>query len=649
MDVDSFFKMIYNFKQQQILPYKQAVLSREGECAAMKLYKRQYYLQKIREYYQDNDLIKIMTGIRGCGKSCMMEMIMNELRWRGNAAVNLIHIDLDTKEFKNIKNAERLRIAIKEKCVPSKDGTIYLFIDEIQMIDGFETLLESLYNEGRYSIFLSASSSYILSEAFEAAFHDRYQVFEIFPLSYAEYEGMKDFNNIKKESNPILEFGRYVHDGGLPGVLMCQDAQEKQKYVNGVLDEIFKKDIAKMEKIRHVVYFKQVQDYVIETFGESVSMTRLTDYFRNYVKIPVKRETLERYLELLEKAKLVYRCNRFDIKTEKELQGDQRYYLTDLGFYFAKKTDSKVDYSLIMRNVIYMYLRSRDYNIATGRIGKRECDFVLTEYMTAGELPVGPDDYEDDTRGKRSKGSKVVAQAVAQNSITERVRAYKASKGLLDTPVKDDSGRPSAKDASGQNSVKRKMRFEEAEDEILSESNSMSDVLSQYLDARKQETSGKPVRRSRVETMEVDDEMFDEYSEDAAQERDDERSGRRPVRRSDDRVDERQDVRAGRKSAQRYVDEYDEDEDYVEDDYDDDEYVQEQDPDTPVAFYRYIKFAMTTADPYREQIEYAALDSIHGRSPKFMLTLDSETQEHGSITHLNAIVALKEEYDFNKM
>ncbi len=614
----------------------------------MKLYKRQYYLQKIREYYQDKDLIKIMTGIRGCGKSSLMEMIMNELRWRGNAAVNLIHIDLDTKEFKNIKNAEKLRIAIKEKMVPSKDGTIYLFIDEIQMIDGFEGLLESLYNEGRYSIFLSASSSYILSEDFETVFHNRYKVFEIFPLSYAEYEGIKDFNNIKKESNSILEFGRYVHDGGLPGVLQCQDAQEKQKYINGVLDEIFKKDIAKMEKIRHVVYFKQVQDYVIDTFGENVSMTRLTDYFRNYVKIPVKRETIERYLELLEKAKLVYRCNRFDIKTEKELQGDQRYYLTDLGFYFAKKTDSKVDYSLIMRNVIYMYLRSRDYNISTGRIGKRECDFVLTEYLDASELPKGHDDFDDyESKGKRSKSNKVVAQAVAQNSITERVRAYKASKGLLDTADEKKS-------VTKQDAVKRKMRFDGEDDEMISEKNTMSDVLSQYLDSKKLESSSKDdvskkniasgnkevrpreesskksavsrrnemsrtnevskakIGRRSVETMEVDDEMFDEYSDEEK-----------------------------RSTNNRYMDEldYDSTDDYVEDDAD----------NSTVVFYRYIKFAMTTADSYSEQVEYAALDSIRSESPKFMLTLDSEIQEHGRVTHLNAIEALKEEYDFTKV
>ncbi|SFG36290.1 ATP-binding protein [Oribacterium sp. WCC10] len=551
----------------------------------MKLYKRQYYLKKIREFYQNKELIKILTGIRGCGKSCMMDMIMNELRWRGNAAVNLIHIDLDTKEFKNIKNAEKLRIAIKEKMVPSKEGTIYLFIDEIQMIDDFETLIETLYNEGRYSIFLSASSSYLMSDTFKDKFEDHYKVFEIFPLSYAEYEGMKDFMSMKKEENPLLEFVRYVYDGGLPKVLQCDNAQEKQKYVLSVLDEIFKKDIAKMEKIRHVVYFKQVQEYIIDTFGESISMTRLTDYFRNYVRIPVKRETLERYLELLEKAKLVYRCNRFDIKTEKELQGEQRYYLTDLGFYFAKKTDSKIDYSLIMKNIIYMYLKSREYNVAVGRVGKRECDFVLSDIIDADQLGVDLEEKPDsDVRTaekksrstKSAKDNKVVAQAVAHNSIN--------------IPPKK----------------------EEKTDRAAEKSKAMSDMLAKYLNARmkkKDETeSREEVENTEaaeglesrtavettvtVDTIEVADEIFDNA------------------------IEENVEVEAS------------------------------QERETVLTNFRYIKFALSTADPYREQVEYAALDSIRDNYPKYMLTLDSKQQEHTGILHLNAIEALKEEREF---
>lgn len=600
----------------------------------MKLYKRQYYLKKIREFYQDKELIKILTGIRGCGKTCLMDMIINELRWRGNAAVNLIHIDLDTKEFRNIKNIEKLRIAIKEKMVPSKDGTIYLFIDEIQMVDDFETLIESLYNEGRYSIFLSASSSYLLSDTFKNKFEDHYKVFEVFPLSYSEYEGMKDFMGMKKEENPLLEFIRYVHDGGLPKVLQCDNAQEKQKYLLGMLEEIFKKDIAKMEKIRHVVYFKQVEEYIIDTLGESISMTRLTDYFRNYVRIPVKRETLERYLELLEKAKLVYRCNRFDIKTEKELQGDQRYYITDLGFYFAKKADTKVDYSLIMKNIIYMYLKSRDYNIATGRIGKKECDFVLADKIRADLLTPDPEDSKPSR--KSGKGNKVVAQAVSRNSITERIREFKAN-------------RSAAGAAQEPKAVSDKVTVEKTEDINISVAveektpstapGSMSGVFAKYIEAKRkaaQEAQAQGEKRvmsqEPVELTENNGTMF------SGKKRTDAEEGTTSV------------PEAGMKSARETIEVDDEifDGAIVSEDEEGFDLIDEEsaEPEFVLTNFRYIKFAISTADPYKEQVEYAALDSIKDLSPKYMLTLDSKIQEHNDVVHLNAIEALKEEKEF---
>ena len=599
----------------------------------MKLYKRQYYLKKIREFYQEKELIKILTGIRGCGKTCLMDMIINELRWRGNAAVNLIHIDLDTKEFRNIKNIEKLRIAIKEKMVPSKDGTIYLFIDEIQMIDEFETLIESLYNEGRYSIFLSASSTYLLSDTFKKKFEDHYKVFEVFPLSYAEYEGMKDFMGMKKEENPLLEFVRYVHDGGLPKVLQCDNAQEKQKYLLSTLEEIFKKDIAKMEKIRHVVYFKQVEEYIIDTLGESISMTRLTDYFRNYVRIPVKRETLERYLELLEKAKLVYRCNRFDIKTQKELQGDQRYYITDLGFYFAKKVDTKVDYSLIMKNIIYMYLKSRDYNIATGRIGKRECDFVLADMIRADLY--SPEDDLKPVKKDGSKGNKVVAQAVARNSITERIKEFKASRGAASNGQKAPADTGSVEKTQDINIA---VAVEEKTPEPAS--GSMSGVFAKYIEAKRKATREA---QAQVETKRV-------MSQDPVEITEEKDIGLSEKRGNDADEGSVSAAEAGMKSFKETIEvddeifegamvsEDDEGFDLIDEEAEEQKYV--------LTNFRFIKFAITTADPYKEQVEYAALDSIKDRSPKYMLTLDSKLQDHNDVIHLNAIEALKEEKEF---
>lgn len=568
-------------------------------------------------------MIKILTGIRGSGKSCIMEMIMNELRWRGNSTANLIHIDLDAKEFKNVKNVEKLRGVINERLIKSREGIIYLFIDEIQMVEGFEELLFSLYQEDRCSIFLSASSSYILSEDFESKFRDSFKVFEILPLSYSEYEGMKDFMNLKIEENPILEFSRYVHDGGMPKILQCSDLQEKRKYLTGILEEIFKKDIAKMEKIRHVSYFKTVQDYIIDTFGESISMTKLTDYFRNEAEIPVKRETLERYLEIMEKAKLVYRCNRFDIKTEKELQGDQKYYLTDMGFYFVKKTDSKIDYSLIMKNVIFMYLKSKDYNISTGRIGKRECDFVLSEIVDFDEEQQDDMSMKDLSTASSGSGkggrNKVIAQVVTKNSITERLRAVKEKA--------DARARERAMAAVSRRTFVTRDRADEFRTSTeLAEPGSLADVLEQYLNANYGEVSEKKDKLETVERFEVDDKAFEN-----AMEADSYRS-------SDEEINGYNTSDVVMTDSYNFSDEMVTEDDQVSS-------YQEKERDVKVS-YRYIKFAISTADPYMERQEYAALDSIKDNYPKYMLTMDSVTQEHNGTVHLNAIEALKNEYKF---
>ena len=586
----------------------------------MKLYKRQNYLQKIRGFYQDKKKIKILTGIRGSGKSCIMEMIMNELRWRGNSTANLIHIDLDAKEFKNVKNAEKLRGVINERLVKSREGIIYLFIDEIQMVEGFEELLFSLYQEDRCSIFLSASSSYILSEDFESRFRDSYKVFEILPLSYSEYEGMKDFMNLSIEENPILEFSRYVHDGGMPKVLQCADLQEKRKYLTGILEEIFKKDIAKMEKIRHVAYFKTVQDYIIDTFGESISMTRLTDYFRNEAEIPVKRETLERYLEILEKAKLVYRCNRFDIKTEKELQGDQKYYLTDMGFYFANKSDSKVDYSLIMKNVIFMYLKSKDYNISTGRIGKRECDFVLSEIINSDDLQDYGTKNEHVAASKKtgnSGKSRVIAQVVTRNAITERLRAVKEKA--------DARARESAMAAVSQKRFVMKNTGELGTSTGFSEPSSLTEVLEQYLNENYKDIVEKKEKLETIERFEVDDKAFESALEADGYGVSDEKTY--SFKTSDEEA-------YGYNASDELMEEDDQVSSHTEE------------KQKVTVIYRYIKFTFSTADPYTERLEYAALDSIRDNYPKYMLTMDSKTQEHNDIVHLNVIEALKNEYKF---
>lgn len=187
---------------------------------------------------------------------------------------------------------------------------------------------------------------------------------------------MKRFLGQAVDSNSVAELDRYILEGGFPKALDYPRMEDKRAYVRSVIKEIFEKDIRRRVKVKNVSVFNQVRDYVINNFGATTSLTNiLSDLERQGVHI--KRETLNRYLQILEDAKIISKCTRFDMKSRRSLQGEQKYYLADLSFYFALNTDNRINYGPVMENVVYAYARSLGYEVSVGRIGKLECDFVM--------------------------------------------------------------------------------------------------------------------------------------------------------------------------------------------------------------------------------------------------------------------------------
>jgi predicted AAA+ superfamily ATPase len=339
----------------------------------MKLYRREDYLQKIRGFYHDTGIIKVITGVRRCGKSCLMETISLELKEKGVRDENIIYLNLDKRGFRKIKTADQLDALIEERS--AAEGTKYLFIDEIQNVNDFEEVINGYREEEEYSIFITGSNSYLLSGELATKLTGRYLEFEVFTLSFSEYLGMKTF--LKKTVSPDLtaEFDLYLTEGGFPKALSYEGA-DKQAYIRGVIREIFEKDIRKRVKIRKVSVFETVQRYIINNFGATMSLTNILEDLKKN-GCPISRETLNRYIHILKEAKIIYPCERFDLKSRKSISGEQKYYLADLGFYFALNTDKRINYGPALENIVYTYARSKGYNISVGRIGKLECDFIL--------------------------------------------------------------------------------------------------------------------------------------------------------------------------------------------------------------------------------------------------------------------------------
>lgn len=337
------------------------------------IYKREEYLKKIRGFYKD-DMIKVITGIRRCGKSYLLKSIILELKDEGIQDKDIIYIELDKKEYNDIVTPRQLEKVIDSK-ITDKDFK-YLFIDEVQNVKGYEKVINSYREEGNISIFLTGSNSYLLSGELATKLTGRHILIEMLPLNFYEYIQMKQFLNKPVNPNIYLEFDEFVRCGGFPKSLYYDNIEDKMVYTTSIINQIFDKDIKTNNKIKDKNLFEIIQKFVINNFGAVISKNTIYKYLKDSEKINVDRRTIKKYIDILEKAKIIYGCELFDIKSKKVLKGEKKYYLADLSIYFALNTDNRINYGPVLENVIYSYLKTKGYLLSVGYIGKLECDFI---------------------------------------------------------------------------------------------------------------------------------------------------------------------------------------------------------------------------------------------------------------------------------
>ena len=197
-------------------------------------------------------------------------------------------------------------------------------------------------------------------------------------MNFNEYLSMKKFYQKPIDNNLNIELDKFLREGGFPRTVRFDTAEEKQAYTKAVIKEIFEKDIRKRVKIRNVEVFEAVRGFVINNFGATMSIQSLQHSLEK-VGLSVQRATLKRYIDALVGAKILYQCNRFDMKSKKALSGEKKYYLADTSFYFAFNTDNRINYGPALENMVYLYARENNYAVSVCRIGKLECDFILRD------------------------------------------------------------------------------------------------------------------------------------------------------------------------------------------------------------------------------------------------------------------------------
>lgn len=242
---------------------------------------------------------------------------------------------------------------------------------------GFEKVINAWREEKDYSIFITGSNLYLLSGELATKLTGRYIEFNILPLSFDEYLDMKKFYG-KTISDDLDELNNYILEGGFPYVLKLSSMNDKRRYVQNLINEIFEKDIRIRVKIGNRSIFDAVLRYIINNFGATTSVQNIVDDFKKN-GISIKRETVNRYIDALSSAKIIMQCDRFDMKSRKSLTGEKKFYLSALSFYYALNTVNRINYGPVLENIVYIYALSKDYSISVGKIGKLECDFILRD------------------------------------------------------------------------------------------------------------------------------------------------------------------------------------------------------------------------------------------------------------------------------
>lgn len=334
----------------------------------VKRLERTEYLQKLI-YFKDKQLIKVVTGVRRCGKSTLLEIFQDYLKANGTDASQILTINLENFDFFALHNPESLHTYIKKRLQPDK--MTYIFIDEIQHCAEFPTVIDSLYIRNNVDIYVTGSNAYMLSGEIATLLSGRYVEIKMLPLSFKEYVKATDETNNLSQS-----YRNYVRHGSFPYTLALGDNEVAiREYLEGIYNTIVVKDIATRKKISDTMMLESVTRFLFSSSGSPVSTKKIADTMTSSGrKIDVK--TIERYLDGLMESYIVYQVKRFNIRGKQYLKTLEKYYSVDTGLRYLLLGSSGTDVGYILENVVYLELLRRGFSVYIGKLDELEVDFV---------------------------------------------------------------------------------------------------------------------------------------------------------------------------------------------------------------------------------------------------------------------------------
>ena len=336
------------------------------------LIKRERYLAKIRPFY-DSDLIKVLTGVRRCGKSVLLGQIEEELRNNGFNEDHIIKINFEDLQFEKIRNAERLNKFVLDRIIDKEKYLV--FLDEIQHVKSFEKVLSSLRATTNCSIFITGSNSKLLSGKMATLLVGRCIEFRIMPFSFAEcYEYS---TSLGREVLPEELFLDYINWGGLPLRLSFNRESDVKKYIEQTYKGILDKDIITEKSKINRQKFEKISGYIMANAGKEFSAKNIENFFDSSNDDRIDKKTIYRYLDKMEKACLISRVKRFNIVGKQAMTYVEKQYAVDTGFRMINTNFINIEDTFFLENIIYNELLSRDYEVFIGKTYKGEIDFIV--------------------------------------------------------------------------------------------------------------------------------------------------------------------------------------------------------------------------------------------------------------------------------
>lgn len=335
------------------------------------LINRKEYLDRLISL-RDKKIIKVITGVRRCGKSTLMEIYRNYLLKNGVKKENIISINFEDYDFYDLRDKDKLYSYIKERL--DEHSSNYIFLDEIQYVENFQVVVDSLYIKDNVDIYTTGSNAYMLSSELATYLSGRYIEISMLPLSFAEYisaTGNKD--------DLARKYVDYIENSSFPYTLELRDqVKEIKAYLDGVYNTVVVKDIATRKKISDVSMLESVTRFMFDNIGNTLSIKKIADTMTSDGrKIDVK--TVEKFIDGVTESFILYKANRYNVKGKQYLKTQEKYYVVDIGLRYMLLGTRSTDVGHILENVVYLELIRRGYEVYVGKVDDTEVDFVAID------------------------------------------------------------------------------------------------------------------------------------------------------------------------------------------------------------------------------------------------------------------------------